>query len=87
MYRRVRLTVRLGGDSQRRAKKFGSEVCAVRPDQCPKLWVHLKLEKEVVVLQRLKYRTVDLVGEIDFAFDSVAETKPEYITSDMTSVN
>jgi len=49
--------------------------------------VHLKLEKEVAVLQRLKYRTVDLIGEINFAFDSIAETKPEYITSDMTSVN
>jgi len=85
--RRIRLTVRLGGDSQRRAKKLRREVRAVGPHQCPKLWVDLKSEKEVTVPQRLKYRTVDLIGEIHFVFYSIAETKPKYIASDVTSVN
>src|SRR4029079_7299863 len=53
--------VRLGGDSQRRAKKLRREVRAVGPNQCPKLRVDLKSEKEITVPQRLKYRTVDLI--------------------------
>src|ERR1700682_2945030 len=65
-------------------KKLRGEVSAVWPLRGSGVGVNTQPGEEAVIAQRFEYRSVKLFGEIDFAFGSILEPKPDGVTTNVT---
>jgi hypothetical protein len=65
----------LCGDPHAAVQKLWREIGAVLPYDGVELWVQLKCSKHIDIPQGLKNRTVELVTEVYFALETIAETE------------
>src|SRR6266700_3499426 len=66
-------------------QEFGSQVCAVRPNQRMELWVNSKFLEGFEISKRLKHRAGELGLEIYFTGRSVAKFQFHYIPRNVFS--
>jgi hypothetical protein len=68
----------LCGDSYPTVQKLRRKISPVFPNHRVEFWVELKSSKLTDISQRLEYRAAEIVSEIHFPCESVAETKVNY---------
>lgn len=69
----------LCGDSHFLVKKLRREIGPIWPHQCVQLRIQAKALECFDVPQRLEYRAIDLILQVNISLKAVVELEPNYI--------